>query len=232
LVKLINPRFEKILNRIRDGNLRAKVAQILKNPTLKIKDEAFSGPSLEDSPAALWQHHTYRGGLVEHVEATAEIALTLCKVIKKVYGGEVNRDIVLAGILLHDVFKPLTYTLKDDGSFGSSSLGERLDHLSLIVSELIRKGFPLEVVHAVCAHHGEYGPIKPKSVEALVCFLADYMDSQLNGEVLRAAKYIVKEAIGEELKELTAREAFKIIHLKNAEGLNRVRRFLRRERVG
>jgi 7,8-dihydroneopterin 2',3'-cyclic phosphate phosphodiesterase len=229
-VKLTKLKLEKILNRIKDDDLRAKVAEILENPMIKIGDETFSGLGLEESPAALWQHHTYKGGLVEHVVATAEIALTLCKVIERVYGGKINRDVVLAGVILHDVFKPLTYMLKNNGSLSSSPLGEKLDHLSLIVSELIRRDFPLEVVHAVCAHHGEYGPIKPKTVEALVCFLADYMDSQLNREVLRAAKHIVKEATGEELGELTAREAFKIVHLKAVEGLDGVRRALEREK--
>jgi 7,8-dihydroneopterin 2',3'-cyclic phosphate phosphodiesterase len=223
---LVNPRLERILKRIKDETLRGKVAEILENPTIRIGDEAFSGLALEDSPAALWQHHTYSGGLIEHIEATTEIAITLCRVIEKVYKGKVDRDVVLAGVLLHDVFKPLTYALQENGSVGSSPLGEKLDHLSLVVSELIRRNFPLEVVHTVCAHHGEYGPMKPKTLEALVCFLADYADSQLNGGVLRAAKHIAREATGGEIEGLTAREAFKIVHLKAAEGLEGVRKFL------
>jgi len=228
--KLVSPKLERILKKIKDEKLRKKVAEVLENPTVEIEGKTFQGFSLEDSPAALRHHHAYKGGLVEHIVATAEIALTLCKIVKKVYGGKVNRDVVLAGVLLHDVFKPVTYMLSENGSYRSSPIGEKLDHLSLVVSELMRRGFPLEVVHAVCAHHGEYGMMKPKTLEALVCFLADYTDSQLNGEVLRAARHLAREATGEELEEITAKEAFEIVHLKAAEGLEEVRKFLEKRR--
>jgi len=72
--------------------------------------------------------------------------------------------------------------------------------------------------------------MKPKTLEALVCFLADYTDSQLNGEVLRAARHLAREATGEELEEITAKEAFEIVHLKAAEGLEEVRKFLEKRR--
>jgi len=228
--KMIHPKLKKILEKIEDENLRVKVAEVLENPTVKIGNRTFSGFSLEESPAAIWHHHAYKGGLVEHIVATAEIAHVLCRVVEKVYGGKVNRDVVLAGVLLHDVFKSVVYEARENEGYGSSPLGEKLDHLSLVVSELVRRGFPLEVVHVVCAHHGEYGMVKPKTLEALVCFLADYADSQLNGEVLRAARHIAKEATGEETAIITAKEAFTIVCLKAEKGLEEVRKFLEKRK--
>lgn len=228
---MVNPKLERILKKIKDEKLRRKVAEVLENPVVEIGDETFQGFSLEDSPAALRHHHAYKGGLIEHVVATTEIALTLCKIVEKVYGGKINRDVILAGVLLHDVFKPVTYAVAENGSYCSSPIGERLDHLSLVVSELIRRGFPLDVVHVVRAHHGEYGMVKPKTLEALVCFLADYADSQLNGEVLRAARHLAREATGEEFKgTISAKEAFEIVRLKAVEGLEGVRKFLEKRR--
>jgi len=154
-----------------------------------------------------------------------KIALTLCDIIKKVYHGKVDTDLVLSGVILHDIFKPLMYTMKEDGSYEATPLAERLDHLTLIVSEMVRKGFPLNLIHIVCAHHGgEVGPIWPRTVEALVCHLADATDSRLNGEVLRAARYLSREATGEELCCLTSKEAFEIVHSKVIEGWDGVKK--------
>jgi putative nucleotidyltransferase with HDIG domain len=210
---------------IRDRNLRKKIAQFIENPTIEIEGKKYEGIPLETSPAGLSHHHSYTGGYVEHVVATAEIALTLCDVVEKIYRGKVNRDLVLAGVVLHDIFKPLTYTEKENGTFASSPLAERIDHLTLVVSEMVRRGFPLHLIHIVCAHHGhQYGPVGPRTVEALICHLADITDSKLNGEVLRAAQYLTKEATGAELPQLTGKEAFQIVHAKTMEGWEGVKK--------
>jgi putative nucleotidyltransferase with HDIG domain len=137
--------------------------------------------------------------------------------VKEVYHGKVNRDLVIAGVLLHDIFKPVTYAVNENGSYSPTRLADYMDHLSLVISELVRRGFPLEVVHVVSAHHGDYGPIRPHTVEALICHLADLIDSRLNGEILNAARYLARRAVGEELFGLTSKEAFEIIHSQSVE---------------
>jgi 7,8-dihydroneopterin 2',3'-cyclic phosphate phosphodiesterase len=97
-----------------------------------------------------------------------------------------------------------------------------MDHLSLATSELTRRGFPLELIHIVSSHHGEYGPIRPHTLEALICNLADFADSRLNGEVLNAASYLSRRATGEDLFGLTSKEAFEIVHSKAVEGIEGV----------
>lgn len=223
----MDDRLRNIVNRIKDKDLRRKVVSILEDLRVRIGEEAYSGLPLEESPAGLSRHHSYPGGFVEHVIATAEVASTMCKVVKEVYGGEVSEDLVIAGVLLHDAFKPLTYYVKGDGTYGVTSLGERIDHLSLIVSEMIHRGFPLDLIHVVCAHHGEAGPIEPRTVEALICHLADIIDSRLNGEVLRAARHLV-QSVGEELKQITSKEAFEIVRSKAIEGDEGVRKAVER----
>jgi len=124
----------------------------------------------------------------------------------------------------------------ENGTYGATPLAERLDHLTLIVSETVRRGFPLNLIHIVCAHHGgEAGPIWPRTVEALVCHLADITDSRLNGEMLRAARYLSREATGEELDRLTSKEAFEIVHSKVVEGWDGVKKaveMIRQSRLG
>jgi len=206
-----------LADKIRDKKLRGKVIELLENPTFEINGKKYSGLSLDVSPAGLSHHHCYPGGYIEHVVSTANIALAICDSAEKVYHGKVNRDLVIAGVLLHDIFKPVTYAVNENGSYSPTRLADYMDHLSLAISELVRRGFPLEVVHVVSAHHGDYGPIRPHTVEALICHLADLIDSRLNGEILNAARYLARRAVGEELFGLTSKEAFEIIHSKSVE---------------
>ncbi|MEM3783689.1 MAG: HD domain-containing protein [Candidatus Bathyarchaeia archaeon] len=215
---MLHSKLRAIANKIRDEELRRKVVKLLENPVFEVDGKVYSGLPLDVSPAGLSHHHCYPGGYIEHVVSTTNLALALCNSVEKVYHGKVNRDIVIAGILLHDLFKPVTYEVNENGSYGSTSLADYMDHLSIVISELVRRGFPLDLVHVVSAHHGDYGPIRPHTIEALICHLADLMDSRLNGEVLNAAAYLARKVVGEELKGLTSKEAFEIIHSKAIEG--------------
>jgi len=221
----LDSRLEKILARIEDDSLRKKVAKLVENPSIEIEGKVYTGLPLDAAPAGLSRHHSYPGGLIQHVIGATEIALALCDVVEKIYCGKVDRDSVLAGIVLHDIFKPLTYEMVEEGSYRMTPLAERIDHLTLIVAELVRRGFSLDLTHIVCAHHGgQAGPIWPRTVEALICHLADLTDSRLNGEVLRAARYLSREATGEELERITSKEAFEIVHSKVVNGRKGVRK--------
>ena len=214
---MLHPKLKVLADKIRDRKLRAKVIELLENPTFEINGKKHAGLPFKVSPAGLSHHHYYVGGYIEHVVSTANIALAICDSVEKVYHGKVKHDLVIAGILLHDIFKPVTYAVNENGSYSHTHLADYMDHLSLVISELVRRSFPLEVVHVVAAHHGDYGPIKPRTVEALICHLADLTDSRLNGEILNAARYLARRAVGKELFGLTSKEAFEIIHSKSVE---------------
>lgn len=198
---------------------------------MEIEGKTYTGMALEESPAGRSHHHSYPGGLLEHMVSCTNIALALCDTIKTVYQGKVDRDMVVAGVLVHDIFKALTYTEREDGSYGSAQLAERLDHLTLGVAELIRRGFPLNLVHIIDSHMGwQYGPIGPRTTEALVVHLADSVDSRLNGEVIRAGQYLIREAAGFELIRLNATEAFEIVNTKTQHGWEAVPKTLEKIR--
>ncbi len=203
---------------IQDSQLRNKVVSFLENPTFRLAGKVYSGPSFDVSPGGLAHHHTYVGGFVEHILATAKLALALCDVVENVYGCWVNRDLVIAGVLLHDIFKPITYAQDENGHFISSPLADYLDHISLATAELVRREFPIELIHVVAAHYGDHGTTRPRTIEALIVHLADNTDSQLNGQVLDAAWYLTRKATGEPLAKLSFREAFDVVRGKAAEG--------------
>jgi 7,8-dihydroneopterin 2',3'-cyclic phosphate phosphodiesterase len=220
----LDRRLKRLVDRIENKSLRKKTLEFLENLAVKIEGKPCSGLSLDVAPAGLSRHHSYPSGLIEHTVATTEIALNLCDVVEKVYGGKVKRDFVLAGAILHDALKPLTYEVRENGSYATNSLGTYLDHVNLAISETIRRGFPLEVVHIIAAHHGgEAGPVWPRTVEALICHLADLADSRLNGEVLRAAHYLSREATGVDLVLYNSRDAYEIVNAKVSKGWDGVR---------
>jgi 7,8-dihydroneopterin 2',3'-cyclic phosphate phosphodiesterase len=222
---------KKVVNQISDKALRQKVIDLLEDPAVEIGGKTYDGIPLDESPAGLSHHHSYAGGLIEHIVSTTSIALALCDTAETVYNARVDRDLVVAGAIVHDIFKSLTYIERENGTYASSPLAERLDHLTLGVAELVRRGFPLDIVHIMDAHMGwQHGPIGPRTVEALIVHLADMADSRLNGEVLRAAQYLLREGTGVELSHMTAREAFDIVAAKTQKGWGAVPQVLDRIR--
>ncbi len=215
---MLNSKLKELIDKIQNGPLRMKVLDFLEDPTFRLDGKVYSGPSFDVSPGGITHHHTYEGGYLEHVLAAEKIASALCDVAEKIYGGKVDRDLVTAGVLLHDIYKPITYVNDENGGFTSSPLVDYLDHISLATAELVRRDFPIELIHVVTAHYGRNGPTHPRTIEALVVHLADNTDSQLNGQVLNATGFLMRKANGEGIRNLTSKEAFEIVHSKVTEG--------------
>jgi 7,8-dihydroneopterin 2',3'-cyclic phosphate phosphodiesterase len=221
-LKAVNP----YLNLIKDRGLRKRVKETLIASATKYPVAGGDPVKYYESPAAKFHHHNYPGGLLQHTLSTTRIALELSRVIRSVYRIKVKTDIVLCGVLLHDAFKPSTYVKREDGSYADSRLGFMLDHQYLIASEMLSRGFTLEQIHAVASAHGDYGIVKPRTVEALIVFLADFSDSRFNGELLKAAYAIAKEVTGRQPPMLDALQAFRIIDSMKKGGAEAVRDLL------
>lgn len=140
------------------------------------------------APSAITHHHNYIGGNVEHTVGV----IRLCKNICEMYHG-INKDLVLAGAILHDIGKVKEYNTKaaiektDEGSFiGHIVLGERWVREK--INELRESGKEFskdlenKLCHIILSHHGKYeygSPRIPKTAEAMVVHQADMMDSQV-----------------------------------------------------
>ena len=181
---------ERLAEEIKDDKLRGMVLELLRKPTL---DFDYPCLSVEECPAGAFQHHSYSGGLLQHTIGVTRLSMTLCDLVEGVYDGKVNRDTVVAGALIHDIMKIYTYEPRGDGSYMSSALGEKVDHLTLLVAELYKRGFPVDVVHVAASHHGDVSPVKPKTMEALIVSIADLADSELSRKTLRAAEYLLRQ---------------------------------------
>ena len=61
-------------------------------------------PKLLDYPAAVSVHHDYASGLLMHTVSMADLGNFLCD-----YYGEIDRDILITGIFLHDMGKTIEF---------------------------------------------------------------------------------------------------------------------------
>jgi 7,8-dihydroneopterin 2',3'-cyclic phosphate phosphodiesterase len=212
---------EKLTMQIRDKKLRKMVLDLLSNPKLDLEYPCLS---FEECPAGAYQHHSYSGGLLQHTIGVTKLSLTLCDLVEEIYGGKVDRDIVVSGALIHDVMKTYTYERRGDGGYVSSPLGEKVDHLTLLVAELYKRGFPVEVIHVAASHHGDISPVKPKTMESLIVSIADLADSELSRKTLRAAEYLLRQ-IGESQPKInSSREALNLVQVKSKEGWDGIRK--------
>jgi len=185
---------KNLVENIRDPRLKKQTLDLL-NSTILNKDYTLSQASKK-------VHHSYMGGLIDHTLSTTKIGLAISEQVESMYKYKVDKDTIISSCLLHDVFKPFTYEESDNSI--NSPLGLYMEHLILITIKLTQSEFPLKVIHAVAAHHGDSGPVRPETLEAMIVHLADYADSKLNGDILRKAKAIYQEEVktGAEPKDI------------------------------
>jgi len=172
--------FTEILNFIQsisDSHIRKLLLQIFEDT--EIRQQFIHAPA-----AKLW-HHNYLGGLIEHTLSITQV----CDRVQQHYP-QVNRDILLASALVHDLGK--IHELSTKGFINYSTEGRLVGHITMtaqMVSEKINliPDFPMDLknqlLHCILSHHGqkEFGsPVEPMTLEALVLNCVDEMDSKIN----------------------------------------------------
>ncbi len=173
----------------------------------KLADHFFEtmGDRFRRTAAARKNHHARRGGLVEHVAQMMRSADAICGVYP-----ELNRDLMISGVLFHDCGKLWENTYPEDGFGQIHSLhGEMLGHIPLgieLVNKLWRdlsdagefekfssaqpstEEVRVHLLHLIGSHHGqlEYGsPVLPKTPEAYALHYIDNLDAKM--EMLKDA---------------------------------------------
>lgn len=174
---------------IQDEQIKKVVISILKNPTLSF---TVVQPLVrfEESPAAPRKHHMFTGGLVVHTYSVTRIALALCDIFKEAYDIDVNRDLVVAAAILHDIFKHYQYA-RDNKEGGYSARDDwYLNHDYAIVAELVARGAREDLVRVVSEVHG-VAPIK--TYEGLIVHLADSVDARFGEHIQNHAVLLIKD---------------------------------------
>ncbi len=179
---------DKLLARLREIMLS------LTNPHLRALAESFLMDDefvrkFTTAPAGIKNHHAYIGGLLEHVVNLLEVASRIAP-----FYPQIDRDLLLAGVFLHDLGKidELTY----QKAFAYSDEGQLVGHLIIGVEYLDRKAaeaagltsepFPHELLlrlkHMILSHHGTYefgSPKLPMTLEAVALNMLDNLDAKI-----------------------------------------------------
>ncbi len=176
----------------------------LQHPELRATVEAVFadlGEAFRCAPAAIAMHHAYRHGLLEHTTHMARAGRALLPLYP-----EVDADLAMAGILLHDVGKVAEY----EGTLAiqRSRKGILEGHV-VLGYQLVRKaGLKAHLgadrlerlEHIILSHQGEleYGAaVMAATPEAVFVSMVDNLDAKM-GMVQRALR---QAAEGEEFSE-------------------------------
>lgn len=161
----------------------------LNEPWQKLVSDILLAPAFltkfANAPAARLMHHAYIGGLLEHTLNMAALGDMIAA-----HYPYVNRDLLMAGILLHDMGKCLEYTT--EASFSFTDDGRLVGHIARAAIMVEKAAAQIEIsteqlrqlVHLIVAHHGklEWGsPVQPKTLEAIILHQIDLLDSRVQG---------------------------------------------------
>jgi len=135
-------------------------------------------------PGAIEIHHNWIGGLLEH---TIEV-LEYCEKSFEIFP-KLNRDILIAGALLHDLGK--LEEIEITSRIKGTNLGQMVGHLTLgavLVSKKcdelhVEEDIKNKLLHIIVSHHGklEFGsPKEPMFPEALIIYYADELSSKVS----------------------------------------------------
>ena len=132
------------------------------------------------SPAAKQYHHNYRGGLVQHICECIDIAYALFDHVKD----SIDKDLVIAGCITHDIGKTLEYQLDDETGkiqFNQQFQKDWVSHVHYGFSWANQHGFP-KLAHIIASHHRlkEWGAIvEPQTDEAELVNYIDMISGRL-----------------------------------------------------
>jgi 3'-5' exoribonuclease len=172
---------KKLVGRIKNPQLRALAGEFLADDELMKK--------FCTAPGGVKLHHDYIGGLLEHTHNMLRVAVALLPLYPNV-----QADLVLAGVFLHDIGK--TEELSYDMAFSYTDSGQLIGHIvkSLLminqkVDALRANGAEIDQTvmdalgHIILSHHGEYefgSPKLPATAEAFMVYYIDDLDAKIN----------------------------------------------------
>lgn len=178
--QLLMKELDQVISGMEDPHYKKLVAEIFSDGIFR-RQFTFA-------PAAKLWHHSYIGGLAEHTLNVARLCLATCEIYKNI---ELDKDLLTAGALLHDIGKAETYSL--DNFFDYTDDGRLLGHIiiadRMIGNKIARlSGFPSEkkklIHHLVLSHQGTYdqaSPVLPQTLEANILYILDLLDSRVGG---------------------------------------------------
>ena len=153
----------------------------VRTPTLRrLLETMFSGnlyDAFVHNPAGMKLHHAYIGGLLQHSIDVTDLAVAMADRIEGV-----DKDLVIAGALLHDIGK--VKEISSEIGFPYTNAGRFMGHIamtSMMVQEAaIKLNIPAQrleqLQHILLSHHGENEKGSPVACATREAFIGHYAD--------------------------------------------------------
>ncbi|MBU1050179.1 HD domain-containing protein [Candidatus Bipolaricaulota bacterium] len=113
----------------------------------------------------------------QHVRSVTRVCAAVSDIFDEIYGGvdlKLDRDMLLAGALLHDVGK-LVEMEEANGAFRKTAAGKLVRHAFSGVALADAHDVPAAVQHIIGTHSKEGDPFK-RIPESIICHFADFMN--------------------------------------------------------
>ena len=142
-------------------------------------------------PAAQFVHDAVVHGLLHHTYKM----LLAAERIAEIYAGYIDKDLLLAGVILHDVGKILEFDVNDLGLVSDYSVDGKFRNHLILGGEMVRaKAEELKIgedkikliENIILSHHGkaEYGAVAlPLTLEAQIVHQIDMLDSRITAGI-------------------------------------------------
>ena len=177
-----------------ERELDAQIASIKERPLRMLLRRCLGretqiGRAFREHAAATRNHHAYLYGLLEHTLSVAGICERLVEHYRE-QGIALDRDLLIAGALLHDIGKTEELEAPPTPSYTTS--GRLLGHIVLGIALVGREGAQVQglseerlmlVQHLIASHQGKPewdSPRVPQMLEALILHYADDLDAKMN----------------------------------------------------
>lgn len=169
-------------------SIREKVESFRTEPVKQLVNSVLDeyGAKMLDCPAAFKLHHAIRGGLLMHTLSIVK----MCECVASIYP-TVDRDLLIAGAILHDVCKTDEFVISQSGLVdGYTAEGTLVGHLvmgAMMIDRIARendidKDTAMLLEHMLISHHGEpeFGAaVRPLFLEAEILSELDSLDANI-----------------------------------------------------
>jgi len=169
----------KMLEKYMAGIKNEKLALFAK----KLFEDEDLKRRFKTSPAAEYIHHSFRGGLLEHVVEMLDLTQPL-----RNYYTEADFELITVGIILHDIGK--IFELENVGVVTKRTkegylVGHMIKSYEILLEkskDILTKEQIINLKHIILSHHGslEFGsPVVPATIEAVIVHTIDYASSKI-----------------------------------------------------
>ena len=183
--------YSKVVAQIGDAKIK-KFLDFLLIQDRETCEKFFTAPGARSENPG---HHSFKGGLAYHSLTAAQLGAQISDHYISL-GMSVNRDIVIAGVILHDVGKAFCYKWEDSSSgYVHTPENIQFHHIPMGFHHFMRQaeiynscGYThalsektvADLGHIILSHHGRRSwssPVIPQTIEAYIVHIVEMMDA-------------------------------------------------------